>query len=141
MRVLIVEDDLTIRNLVAEFLTDEGFEVVEAEHGREAVELASIAQPDLILMDLMMPVLDGVSAIKELKENPATSHIRVVAMSAGRRLRGHADDLPADGLLTKPFDLDGLLATVLVHARQTGSSDHPDQADVKHAGLPSTRTS
>src|SRR5215213_4087484 len=112
MLVLIVEDDLTIRDLIEQVLHFEHIETLLAGDGQTGVDLALREHPDLVLMDLMLPILDGVSAIKALKRDPATSDIPVVAMSAGTNLRLHADDLPADGVLAKPFDIDALIATV-----------------------------
>ncbi len=69
-RVLIVDDDPAIRNLLEEILVDEGYEVLLAADGRTGVEIARSEQPGLILMDLMLPVLDGAAATRELKSDP-----------------------------------------------------------------------
>jgi CheY-like chemotaxis protein len=119
-QVLIVEDDPWIQNLIVEFLTDEGIPSVVARDGRSGVELARSEQPDIILMDLMLPVMDGMTAIRQLKDDPRTRHIRTIAMSAGTNLRLHAEHLPADGILSKPFDLDTLLAAVLLATSRAG---------------------
>jgi CheY-like chemotaxis protein len=91
--------------------------VLTAADGRAGVTLAREERPNLILMDRMMPVLDGIAAIKELKADPATRSIPTIAMSGGRNLRVHADDLPTDGVLAKPFDIDVLLALVEFETR------------------------
>ena len=121
-RVLIVDDDPAIRNMLNELLTDEGYDTLTAANGQEAVDVARRRHPGLILMDLMLPVLDGASAIRMLKADPATRDIRVIAMSAGANLRLHADTLPADGALGKPFDLDTLLADVAIQLRHASSN-------------------
>ena len=122
MRVLVVEDDPSILQLIVEILAEEGIQSSAATDGQTAVEVARREHPDLILMDLMLPVMDGVSAIQQLKRDPTTSAIRVIAMSAGTNLRLHAEHLPADGVLAKPFDLDTLLATVTIEAQHQGGA-------------------
>ncbi len=111
-RVLIVEDDTPIRHLLDDFLTCEGFDTLQAENGRVGVELAGTMQPDLILMDVMLPELDGITATRVLKDNSRTSAIRVVAMTAHTTLLRPGDDFPADDVISKPFDLDALLDVI-----------------------------
>lgn len=115
-RVLIVDDDPSIQALLDELLRDEGHATVLASDGISAIERARETRPDVILMDLMLPVLDGASAIRLLKRDPATQEIPVIAMSAGANLRLHAEHLPADGVLGKPFDLDTVLAHVTINS-------------------------
>lgn len=122
-RILIVDDDPAIRNLLVELLTDEGYQTLEAVNGLEAVALAQGAVPDLILMDLMLPVLDGAVATQTLKGAAETGGIPIIAMSAGANLRLHADTLPADGVLAKPFDLDELLAEIAIQLRRARRED------------------
>ena len=114
-RVLIVDDDPAILNMLDELLQDERYETLLATDGREALSIARDELPDLILMDLMLPILDGAAAIRELKRDPETSGIHIIAMSAGANLRMHADHLPADSVIGKPFDLNTLLAGVALH--------------------------
>jgi CheY-like chemotaxis protein len=111
--VLIVEDEPTIRELLDDFLTSEGFETRVASDGRSALEIAERDRPDLILMDVMLPVLDGATATRLLKERDATRDIRVVAMSANSAALDDRRVLPADGVIRKPFDLEKLLAQIL----------------------------
>ncbi|HET9015384.1 MAG TPA: response regulator [Thermomicrobiaceae bacterium] len=122
-RVLIVDDDPSIRSLLEDLLRDEGHVTIVAADGRAAIERARETRPDVILMDLMLPVLDGASAIRALKSDPATRDIPVIAMSAGANLRLHAEHLPADGVLGKPFDLDTVLAHVTINSRADGTRD------------------
>lgn len=111
-RILIVEDDPAIRSLLVDTLEEVGHEMLVAADGQTGVALARDAHPDLVLMDLRLPVLDGATATRILKAERATSHIPIIAMSAAARLRADASDLPADGTLEKPFDLDVLLGVV-----------------------------
>jgi two-component system, cell cycle response regulator DivK len=114
-RVLIVDDDPAILNMLDELLQDERYETLLATDGNEAVNIAQRERPDLILMDLMLPVMDGAEAIRRLKGDPETESIHIIAMSAGANLRMHADQLPADSVIGKPFDLNTLLAGVALH--------------------------
>lgn len=126
MRVLIVDDDPTIRSVLEAFLEDEGFTPTLAVNGRDAVEQARGDPPALILMDLMMPVMSGVEAARQLKSDPATAGVPIIAMSAGFILRGSVDELLADSIISKPFDLDALIAnirTTLRRAEQLGTSE------------------
>ncbi|WP_040667252.1 response regulator [Nitrolancea hollandica] len=117
-RVLIVDDDPTIRHLLDDVLRiDEGYETFHAADGQSAVEIARDEHPQVILMDLTLPVLSGEDAIRILKDDSRTRGIRIIAMSAGVNLRRHADELLADGLLGKPFDLDTLAANVALQMR------------------------
>ena len=81
-RVLVVDDVAEIRELWRLWLTFWGFSVQEARNGAEAVQKAQAAPPDLVLMDLWMPVLDGLQAMKQLRGDVRTAHIPVVALSA-----------------------------------------------------------
>jgi CheY-like chemotaxis protein len=121
--VLIVDDDPAIRGMLVELLNDEGYETLVAGDGHAAVEIAKNQTPDVILMDLMLPVMDGASATRIIKKNPTTASIRVIAMSAGANLRLLADNLPADGVVGKPFDLDALLADVAIQLRHSAAPE------------------
>lgn len=113
LRVLIVEDEKPIRELLNDFLSDEGYDTLLAENGQRGVEMARAEQPDLVLMDLMLPLLDGFAAMRALKEAPETREIPVVVMSANSVLLLHlSDQLLADETLRKPFDLDQVLHVI-----------------------------
>jgi len=117
--VLVVDDDAGIREVIKDALAESGYEVFIARNGQEAVALARSRQPRVILMDLMMPVMDGAEAIRILKDDPETARIRIVAMSAGMNLQQQTGRLLlADGLLGKPFDLEVLLAQVDLRTQQ-----------------------
>src|SRR5215831_10146418 len=80
--VLIVEDQSDLRRLYAQQLTISGFDVIEAANGAEAVTWTSVHRPDVVLMDLSLPVLDGWEATRRLKNDQTTAHIPVVALTA-----------------------------------------------------------
>src|SRR6478672_12309173 len=81
-RILIVDDAAEIRELWRLWLTFWGFSVQEARNGAEAVQMALANPPDLVLMDLWMPVLDGLQAMRQLRDDPRTTNVPVVALSA-----------------------------------------------------------
>ena len=79
--ILVAEDDTLYTKVYQNKLSKEGFDVVVAENGKVAVEKARELNPNLILMDMIMPVMDGFAALKEIKTNPKTSKIKVIVMS------------------------------------------------------------
>lgn len=118
-KVLIVDDEAEIRSIVREFL-EEHFEVIEAKNGKEAVDSAQRNLPDLILMDVMMPEMDGIAATESIRGMLTTRHIPIVLLTAANtkdhRLR--AFDFGADQFIGKPFDFEELTNRLLsVHKR------------------------
>lgn len=115
-RILIVDDEPGVADLIDTVLKGEGYTVAIARDGVEGLMLAREWDPDLILMDVMLPGLDGGAAIRRLKNDPATAGIPIVAMSAASNIRRLREELKeADGALSKPFDIDSLLAQVAFH--------------------------
>ena len=112
--ILIAEDFEDARDLYKDYLEFSGYSVKTASNGREAIALAKSLQPDLILMDASMPVLDGWQATRELKANPATRHIPVLALTAHAfdDARQEARESGCDGFVTKPCLPDDLVARV-----------------------------
>jgi CheY-like chemotaxis protein len=86
-----------------------------------ALGLARQERPDLILMDLRLPTVDGSDAIRILKSDPETRDIPIIAVSAGSTLRAEAADLPVDAVISKPFDVDTLLAEVTVQLHRSAA--------------------
>lgn len=113
-KVLVADDEPALRRLVAFGLGLEGYEVVTAQDGLEAVEKARAERPDLVVLDVMMPKLDGFDVLQELKTNPDTEHIPVIMLTAlsddGSLIRSWEQDV--DCYLTKPFDPEELLSVV-----------------------------
>ena len=122
--VLNVEDDLIIADLSDQILRFERFRVAHVIDGQSAVAYAKQHQPDLILMDLMLPIMSGIDASRLIKsdDDVEVSQIPIVAMSAGVNLRAAATGLIVEGVLAKPFDIDELLATVDIHIRRSAAS-------------------
>ncbi len=112
-KVLVVDDDPAILEICSDLLQTEGYTVSVATNGQQALEQIRMDPPHVILMDIMMPVLDGVEACRQVKANPATAEIPVVLMSARTNLTRQSQDLAsADALVAKPFDIDHLLNTI-----------------------------
>jgi two-component system cell cycle response regulator DivK len=103
-RILVVEDDADNRRIVVKVLTLEGYEILEATDGRSAIEVALDEHPDLIIMDLAMPGLDGWEASRRLKADPRSADIPIIALTAFA-MRGdeeRARKAGCDGYLAKP---------------------------------------
>lgn len=123
-RILVVEDDLTLRETLTEILVDEGHEVRAAAHGGEAMDQLAEWEPDLILLDLMMPTVDAYDFRDQQLRRGIASSAKTLVLSAARDLGPAAAGLKADAWLAKPFSLDEVLEVVaaLLGAR----ADHPD---------------
>jgi CheY-like chemotaxis protein len=110
-RVLVVDDDEDIRVMIKEALEIAGYIPDLATDG-EAVHLAAHTRPALVLLDLMMPVVDGYEVGRRLRADPRTADVPIVVMSAGARASQGAREIGANGYLAKPFALADLVATV-----------------------------
>ena len=111
-RVLVVDDDEIIRGFVSEALQDEGYEIRTAANGRHALDVLREWKPNLIVLNLMMPEMDGWTFRAEQRKLPEAADVPVVVLSAVRDLRAQAAALGAASVLGKPFELDDLLQTV-----------------------------
>ena len=134
-KILIVDDEKNIRNVIKEYAKFDGFETFEAEDGMQAVELCRTQDFDLIIMDIMMPKLDGYSAVREIRK---TKQIPVIMLSA----RGEEYDklfgfeLGVDDYVTKPFSPKELLARIrAVMKRSTAPAPAGDNNVLKFEGL------
>jgi DNA-binding response OmpR family regulator len=127
--ILLVEDDVTISELLAYNLRRAGFEVLQEHNGRAGLETALSHNVDLVLMDLMLPGIDGMTASREIaRRKPGLPLIMLTARSERETiLEGFASG--ADDYVTKPFDLDLLLARIHARLRRSSSSPGPSAQD------------
>ena len=112
--ILVADDDPDILSIVSMSLETQGYTVYKAANGREAVDLARDHHPDLIILDMMMPVMSGYEAITELRADEATRKIPIVGLSAKAMATDmeRATDVGIDGYITKPFRIAQVLSVV-----------------------------
>jgi CheY-like chemotaxis protein len=112
--ILVADDDPDILSIVSMSLETQGYTVYKATNGREAVDLARQHHPDLVLMDMMMPVVSGYEAVGELKADASTKDITIVGLSAKAMATDmeRATDVGIDGYITKPFRIAQVLTVV-----------------------------
>ncbi len=108
--ILVVEDELAIATMIQEILEDEGYRVRTASNGQEGWQQVAEAAPDLVLSDVMMPVMDGLTLCRQLHTAAATRHIPVILMSAARGV--DIDGSPHVAFVPKPFPITLLLDTI-----------------------------
>jgi CheY-like chemotaxis protein len=111
-RILVVDDDALIRDTLATALGDEGYAVRVAQDGRAALDTIGHWQPDVIVLDLMMPVMDGPAFRAAQRAAIETAHIPVIVLSAAHEVQVRAAALDAAAVFAKPFDLTVLLDTI-----------------------------
>ena len=117
-KALIVEDDINIAELLKIYLQKDGFETENAYDGRKAVELAEKMQPDIILLDIMLPVMDGWQVCREVRKN---SQVPIIMLTAKGESMDKVSGLEmgADDYVTKPFDPKELIARIHAVMRRT----------------------
>jgi CheY-like chemotaxis protein len=114
-RVLVVDDDPSILDTVTSILTSEGFQVMAANGGQQALGLLSSWHPTLVLLDMRMPIMDGWAVAAAMRD--AGSKVPIVVMTAAESAKKWADEIGAAGHLAKPFLLDELIDCVEQHSR------------------------
>jgi CheY-like chemotaxis protein len=112
--ILIAEDEAITRLALRQLLESEGYHCAEAADGREAVDIARQQPPRLLLLDLMMPELDGFAVARQLRSNRATRGVRILLLTGrnDRSARAEARRTHCELMLTKPLDFDGLLDVI-----------------------------
>ena len=108
IKILIVDDDKTTRDTLSFLLTRKGFTTEKSENGKQALEKIGRGKPDLILLDAVMPVMDGFEACRELRENPKTQTIPIIFCSATHIEEGKKRKIEVDNYIQKPFPIDDL---------------------------------
>jgi len=136
-RLLIVEDDVDITNMLTAYFSGREFDVEVAHRGAEALEKTRQALPDLIVLDILLPDIDGYEVCRSLRKNTRTSHIPVIFLTQkderGDRLQGL--ELGADDYITKPFDIEELKLRILGAIRRAERESLTDP----RSGLPAGR--
>jgi DNA-binding response OmpR family regulator len=133
-RILIVDDEPRYLRLMEANLITEGFQVIKATNGQEAVDIVASQQPDLVLLDIMMPILDGFAACERIREFSSVPIIMVTARGEeNARVRGL--DLGADDYIVKPFSATELLARVRAVLRRVKTSGGTQQSVFTHGNL------
>lgn len=110
-RILVIDDDDSTREVVEEFLSTEGFEVWAAANGRTALQLVEQAPPDVILLDMLMPIMDGPHFTATYRQRPGP-HAPIIVLTATFDAASSARSIEADAYLDKPFMLEELLDVV-----------------------------
>jgi CheY-like chemotaxis protein len=112
--ILIVEDNEKNRRLVRDVLQFKGYQTIETETGEEGVELARSRRPALVLMDIQLPGIDGITALRQLRDDPTTRTIRVMAVTASAMTQDRQKILSAgfDGYQSKPINVKAFLEAV-----------------------------
>ncbi|MFQ5732268.1 MAG: response regulator [Planctomycetaceae bacterium] len=128
--ILVIEDERSLTDVLQYNLANEGFQVLIAHDGREGLRRAQSALPDLVILDLMLPVLDGLQVCRKLRSTPQTQHIRILMLTAKSE---EVDEIVgfnmgADDYVTKPFKLKPLIQRIKALLRR--SSDAADGDDV-----------
>ncbi len=100
--ILVVDDEEAVVEFVSSLLEESDYRILRAYDGRSAFEMARNEHPDLVLSDIMMPIMDGLELCRQLRETPETAHIPIILMTAGRYRDG---ECPGATVLPKPFDL------------------------------------
>jgi two-component system, cell cycle response regulator DivK len=122
MKILIAEDNADNRNLLQRRLERQGWTVNTAVDGVEAIEVCQAYQPDIILMDMAMPRMSGMEATRLLKADPATAHVKVVAVTAHAMDANRVECMEAgcDDFVTKPIDFPALFSVIREIAEGSG---------------------
>lgn len=120
-KILVVDDDPNIRELIVETLSEDKYLSIEARDGKEALEICQVERPDIIVLDVMMPDLDGLEVCLQLRGEALTSHIPIILLTAKGLLEDKIKGMEtgADDYLTKPFDPLELEARISMHLRRS----------------------
>lgn len=123
MKILVVDDEKLIRNVIREYLENEKYEVFEAENGFDALRVLETNRVDLIILDIMMPRMDGFETLKEIRKTKDTPVIMLSAMKEEEdKLSGF--NLGVDDYITKPFSPKELVARVKAHLKRTNGKEN-----------------
>jgi two-component system cell cycle response regulator len=127
-KIMVVDDELEIRDLLSKFLTEEGYEVILASAGEEAIELAKRETPHAILLDIRMPGIDGIEVCRRLKAEPKTQYIPIIMITGYDENKIDAIMVGADDFVNKPVDLVELAVRVKSILRTRYLTDELERA-------------
>lgn len=137
-RILVVEDNHEIQQYICQSLQHK-YDCIKASDGEEALKILAIENPDLIITDIMMPVMDGITLIKNIRNDFNTSHIPIIALTAKTALHSEIEGIEsgADAYIHKPFNTSHLLATIssLIKQREQLAEFYGKKEDDKESGL------
>ncbi|QCR23393.1 response regulator transcription factor [Pontibacter sp. SGAir0037] len=141
-KILVVDDDPDIVELLNYNLVKEHYDVAEADNGKKAIEMAQKFKPDIILMDVMMPVMDGISACRQLREMSDFKHTHIIFLTARSEEFSEvaAFDAGADDFITKPIKPRALLSRLAAFARRDAQVEEEEKV-IEIGGLRIDRTS
>ena len=124
-KILVVDDEERILDLLAENLSDDGFDVITANNGASALVLIYRERPDVVLLDLMIPVVNGYEVLRELRRNPTTKNLPVILLTAVSPAEGEqaAIKLGANHFVNKPWKVGTILTVVENALREAGNHD------------------
>ena len=131
-RILIVDDEAQVREVLIRFLAREGYAPSAVESGEEALEAVRAEPPDLVLLDLRLPGIDGFEVCRQLKEHPATALIPITILSANQEIETHTRGIEAgaDDFITKPFDYALLRARIRTQLRLKRLTDQLEDTEL-----------
>lgn len=112
--ILIVDDSLMMHRIIGQILKSDGHKVLKADNGKKGFEMTKTCKPDAVIMDVEMPIMDGIESTKLIKADPETSNIPVIIMTslASEDDMEHCKEAGANGFLNKPISKDDLLKAV-----------------------------
>ena len=134
MTLLIVDDEARIRSLIAKYAAFEGYETEEAADGMQAVEMSRKKHYDLIIMDVMMPELDGFSAVREIRKNDSTVPVIMLSARGEEYDRIHGFELGVDDYVVKPFSPKELMMRVGAVLKRSGASGDKQEEEIGTLG-------
>ncbi len=114
MKILIADDEIRLRKVVALYMRRCGHEVIEAENGQQAIEMTKSQSPDVIVFDVVMPIMTGLEATRSLKDDPETKHIPIILLTANASEKDYklGKEAGADKYITKPFSPKELMESI-----------------------------
>lgn len=140
-KVLVVEDEREVRHPLTDTLTDAGYETIEADNGGGALARVEQDSPHVIILDVMMPVTDGIEVLGKLRANPDTEHLPVVLLTAYPALKGEqtAMELGVSHYITKPWSIGTIETAVKVALREACADSAPEESRMTQVGTGNTQ--